>query len=160
MMKFDAAALIQRYGLPLATFVYCYASGLLPFVNAEAFLVIVSSALLPKSQLLLITALAAAGQMAAKSTMYIVAKTSFRRPPQKYAAAFERTREKFEHWRFGVGGFVFVSSSTGFPPLYVVSIMAGMMRINFPVFLVAGLAGRFIRFGAFLLFPQLIKRLF
>lgn len=159
-MKLDPNALIKTWGLPAATFIYCYASGLIPVVNAEAFLVIISSALLSKSQLLLITALAALGQMAAKSTMYIVARTSFRRPPKKYEEKFAQAQAKLAGWRFGVPGFLFVSSSTGFPPFYVVSILAGMMKINFVTFLVFGLAGRFIRFGIALLFPQLLKSLF
>jgi membrane protein YqaA with SNARE-associated domain len=159
-MKLDANSLINTWGLPTATFVYCFASGLLPFVNAEAFLVIISSALLSKSQLLMVTALAALGQMAAKCTMYFVARTSFKRPPQKYEAKLARARTKLDQWRYGVGFFIFASSSTGFPPFYVVSIMAGMLKLNFVTFLVFGLTGRFIRFGITLLFPQLLKGLF
>jgi len=159
-MKLDAATLIHTWGLPAATFVYCFASGLLPFVNAEAFLIIISSALLTKSQLLMVTALASLGQMAAKATLYSVARTSFRQPPQKYADKLERARAKLEAWRYGSGFFIFVSASTGFPPLYVVSILAGMLKMNFVTFLVFGLAGRFVRFGIALLFPQLLKGLF
>ncbi len=159
-MKFDPNALIKTWGLPTATFIYCFVSGLVPVVNAEAFLVIISSALLTRSQLLLITTLATAGQMTAKCTMYIVARTSFRRPPKKYEEKFNRTREKLDHWRYGVGLFFFASASTGFPPFYVVSILAGMMKFNFVTFLLFGLAGRFVRFGVALLFPQLLKSLF
>jgi membrane protein YqaA with SNARE-associated domain len=159
-MKFDPHSLINTWGLPAVTFVYCFASGFLPFVNAEAFLIIISSALLSKSQLLMVTALASLGQMAAKCTMYFVARRSFKHPPQKYEDKLARARTKLEGWRYGAGFFVFVSSSTGFPPFYVVSIMAGMLKLNFVTFLVFGLTGRFIRFGITLLFPQLLKSLF
>jgi membrane protein YqaA with SNARE-associated domain len=159
-MKLDAATLIHTWGLPTATFVYCFASGLLPFVNAEAFLVIISSTLLSKSQLLMVTALASLGQMTAKCTMYSVARTSFTRPPKKYEDKLAKARAKLAKWRYGSGFFIFVSASTGFPPLYVVSILAGMLKMNFVTFLVFGLAGRFIRFGITLLFPQLLKSLF
>jgi membrane protein YqaA with SNARE-associated domain len=158
-MKLNAATLIHTWGLPTATFVYCFASGLLPFVNAEAFLIIISSALLTKSQLLMVTALATLGQMTAKCTMYSVARTSFKRPPQKYEDKLARARAKLEGWRYGSGFFIFVSAGTGFPPLYVISILAGMLKMNFVTFLVFGLAGRFIRFGIVLLFPQLLKSL-
>jgi membrane protein YqaA with SNARE-associated domain len=159
-MKLDAASLIGKWGIPAATFVYCYISGLVPIVNAEAFLIFVSAVALSKSQLLVVTALATLGQMAAKSTMYFIARTSFRRPPRKYAEKFARTRERLERWRHGVAAFFFVSSSTGFPPFYVVSILSGMMRLNFLTFLVFGAAGRFVRFGLMVLFPQLLKGVF
>jgi len=159
-MRLDPNSLIKTWGLPAATFVYCFISGLVPVVNAEAFLVIISSALLSRSQLLLIATLAAAGQMTAKCTMYFVARTSFRRPPQKYEEKFNRTREKLDQWRYGVGLFFFASASTGFPPFYVVSILAGMMKFNFLTFLAFGMAGRFVRFGIALVFPQLLKGLF
>ena len=158
-VKVDAASLVAKWGIPAATVIYCYVSGLVPVVNAEAFLVFISAAALSRSQLLLVAILATVGQMSAKSTMYFIARSSFRRPPRKYAETFDRTREKLERWRHGTAAFMFISSSTGFPPFYVVSILSGMMRINFLTFLVFGLAGRFIRFGLMVLFPHLIKEL-
>jgi len=159
-MKLDAANLIRQWGLPAATLAYCYASGLLPFVNAEAFLIIVSSTLLTRSQLLMVTVLASVGQMAAKCTMYSVARTSFQHPSPKYEEKLAKARAKLEQWRYGTGPFIFVSASTGFPPLYIISILAGMLKMNFLTFLVFGLAGRMVRFGLTLLFPQLLKSLF
>jgi membrane protein YqaA with SNARE-associated domain len=159
-MKLNATSLINTWGLPAATYIYCLASGLLPFVNAEAFLVIISSAFLTKSQLLMVTAIASLGQMTAKCIMYSVTRASFKRPPQKYEDRLARARAKLDGWRYGSGFFIFVSASTGFPPLYVVSILAGMLKMNFVTFLVFGLVGRFIRFGITLLFPQLLKSLF
>jgi membrane protein YqaA with SNARE-associated domain len=159
-MKLDSAALIRTWGLPAATYTYCLASGLVPFINAEVFLVIVSSTLLPRSQLLLITALAALGQMSAKCLLYAGIRTSFRRPPHKYEVKLALARTKLARWRYGAGGFLFVSATTGFPPLYATSILAGLLKMDFLTFLVCGLAGRFIRFGTVLVFPQLVKKLF
>lgn len=159
-MKLDTTVLIKTWGLPAATYIYCLASGLIPVINAEVFLIIISSALLPRSQLLLITALATLGQMTAKCILYTGMRASFRRPPRKYEAKLAQAQEKLSHWRYGAGGFVFVSATTGFPPLYATSLMAGLLKLNFLTFLFFGLAGRFIRFGVVLLFPQLIKSLF
>jgi membrane protein YqaA with SNARE-associated domain len=159
-MKLDTTALIKTWGLPAATYIYCLASGLIPVINAEVFLIIISSALLPKSQLLLITALAALGQMTAKCLLYVGVRTSFRRPPRRYEAKLARTQERLAHWRYGSGGFIFVSATTGFPPLYATSLLAGLLKLNFPTFLICGLAGRFIRFGVVLVFPHLLKSLF
>jgi membrane protein YqaA with SNARE-associated domain len=159
-MKLDTTALIKTWGLPAATYIYCLASGLIPVINAEVFLVVISSALLPRSQLLLITSLAALGQMTAKCILYMGVRTSFRKPPRKYEVKLARAQEKLDRWRYGAGGFIFVSASTGFPPLYATSLMAGLLKLNFLTFLLCGLAGRFIRFGVFLIFPNLIKSLF
>jgi membrane protein YqaA with SNARE-associated domain len=159
-MTWDAADLVRTWGLPTATFVYCVASGLLPFVNAEAFLIVLSSTIMPRSELILLASLAAGGQMIGKSAAYLAGRASLRRPPKKYEAKLAGARTRLEGWRYGVGSFFFLSASTGIPPFYVVSILAGMLKANYVTFLVFGLAGRFLRFGLTLLFPQLIKSLF
>jgi membrane protein YqaA with SNARE-associated domain len=42
---------------------------------------------------------------------------------------------------------------SGFPPFYVVSLLAGTFRVNLAAFFLVGLAGRFIRFAVLALFP-------
>jgi membrane protein YqaA with SNARE-associated domain len=48
------------------------------------------------------------------------------------------------------GLITFTSSVTGFPPLAVIAVLAGTLRMSFPVFLATVLAGRTIRFWAVL----------
>ena len=40
----------------------------------------------------------------------------------------------------------FASAVTGFPPLAVIAVLAGTLRMNFPIFIVTVVAGRTIRF--------------
>jgi membrane protein YqaA with SNARE-associated domain len=67
--------------------------------------------------------------------------------------------QKLQSSKVGPGGFVFVSASTGFPPFYGVSILAGTLRIPFPIFFFPGTVGRLIRFALMVLFPQVFKDL-
>ena len=44
------------------------------------------------------------------------------------------------------GVICFASAVTGFPPLAIVAVLAGSLRMNFPVFAVTCFVGRTIRF--------------
>ena len=50
--------------------------------------------------------------------------------------------------RKSVGGLVFLSSASGLPPFYVISTLAGALRVSFAAFILVGTAGRFLRFAA------------
>jgi membrane protein YqaA with SNARE-associated domain len=56
-------------------------------------------------------------------------------------------------------GLIFISSSTGFPPFFFVSVAAGLLRVPLPSFIVFGAAGRFLRFTVAVFLPQIIKSL-
>lgn len=47
-----------------------------------------------------------------------------------------------------MGAVLFLSATLGVPPFYVTPILAGLLRISFPLFFVCGFSGRFLRFGA------------
>src|SRR5512133_2425602 len=90
--------LVARVGLPLATFLYCIASGFIPVVNAEIFLV-GAAALAPRSSLPLVVLVAAAGQMVAKTGMYLGGRGVVRLPSEKRKADLEALRAKVERWK-------------------------------------------------------------
>lgn len=154
----DFELMLLHYGLYLTTFVVAAISGVVPVVNIEIYLVWVA-ALTPPSQGVPLTVLAAAGQMTGKTLMYLAAagilKISVKKPGEKIAAI----RRKFESWKGRLSLFIFLSAFSGFPPFYVVSLAAGGSRINFLRFLIAGLAGRLLRFTLVVFFPHLIKGL-
>jgi membrane protein YqaA with SNARE-associated domain len=50
---------------------------------------------------------------------------------------------------------VFVSSLAGIPPFYVMSLVAGALRMNFMLYLATSTAGRLLRFGALVSLPQM-----
>lgn len=49
---------------------------------------------------------------------------------------------------------VLVSSTVGLPQFYVMSLVAGALRMNFTLFLAVGTVGRLLRFGTLVLIPQ------
>lgn len=148
--------LVGRVGLPLATFVYCVASGFIPVLNAELFL-LAAAALAPREALPAIAVLAAAGQMVAKSGMYLGGRGVVRLPSEKRKADLEALRARVARWR-SRDLLVLVSAAVGLPPFFAVSILAGTLRFPFPRFLVAGFVGRVLRFGAVLAVPALGRR--
>jgi membrane protein YqaA with SNARE-associated domain len=145
--------LVVRLGIPLATFVYCIASGFIPVVNAEVFLVAVA-ATSPRSALPAVAVLAAAGQMVAKSGVYLGGRGVVRLPIGKRKADLEALRARVERWR-SKDLLVFVSASLGLPPFFAIAILAGTLRLAYPRFLVAGFLGRLVRFGAIVAVPAL-----
>ena len=49
------------------------------------------------------------------------------------------------------GALNFVSAAAGFPPFFVMAVLAGTLRMNVVVFFVTGLVGRTLFFWAWLL---------
>jgi membrane protein YqaA with SNARE-associated domain len=145
--------LVVRLGLPLATFLFCAASGVVPVLNAEVFLVGVA-AVAPSSTLPLLALLAALGQMVAKSAMYLGGRGVVRLPRGKRKQDLEAVRARVERWR-SKDLLVFVSAGVGLPPFFAISILAGTLRFPFARFLVAGFLGRLIRFSLALAVPPL-----
>lgn len=151
--------ILGRYGLYLTTYVVGVASGLLPFVNLEVYLVWVAAAT-PRRLGVPVAALATLGQMTAKSVLYLagagIPKIAVRKPGAKLNAV----RMRLANSRHGVGVFVFLSGFLGVPPFYLVSLASGGLGVPFPVFFFCGIAGRFLRFGTVVFFPHLIKGIF
>ena len=52
-----------------------------------------------------------------------------------------------------------VSALVGVPPLYVISILAGSLKMSFARFLIAGTCGRFVRFTCLVYLPHLFATL-
>ncbi len=144
-------ALVAGLGYPLATFVYCIASGFIPVVNAELFLVGVA-AVAPRESLPWVAALAAAGQMVAKCGMYLGGRGVVALPKGRRHEDIARWQARVERWR-SKDVLVLVSASVGLPPFFVTSILAGSLKFPFARFLAAGFLGRLLRFGAVVAVP-------
>lgn len=143
-------------GLFLVTYLVSFVSGFVPIINCEAYLISVS-ALSPLAFALPLTLAAATGQMSAKALLYLSGRGVMRLPLGRYRTQVEAARVRFERRRGRAGIFLFASAATGFPPFYFVAVLAGMLRLGFTGFLIAGVLGRFVRFGLVVLAPQLVR---
>ena len=130
-------------------------SSLVPVVNAEA-LALGSALVAPAEMGLLIAVVITVGQVAGKLVLYrggrgLGGSTAFR-GSRRAAEMVERlaSRPRLLRWT------LFASASTGLPPLYVMSVAAGTMRLPIRTFLALCLAGRFIRFYVLVLIPRIL----
>jgi len=143
-------------GVFLVTYVVALVSGFLPFVNCEAYLISVS-VLSPPALVLPLTLAAALGQMTAKVLLYLSGRGVMHLPLGRYRAKLDAARVRFEQRRSRTSMFLFASAASGFPPFYVVAVLAGMLRLSFASFAIAGTLGRFVRFGVVVIVPQLVR---
>jgi membrane protein YqaA with SNARE-associated domain len=150
--------MLNHYGIYVTTLAVSLVAGFVPIDIMEVYLVWVA-ALTPRSQGLPIVALATVGQMTGKAVLFLAASGVLKLSIKKPSAKMNAVREKIANWRYGISLLVLLSASVGIPPFYWVTIAAGAGRLKLPFFLVAGFAGRFVRFGLFVFFPYLIKGL-
>lgn len=137
----------------LATFGMAFVSGLVPFVNAEAGLVSYSLLASGPDALAVVVA-ATLGQMAAKTLIFLSGRGVLRLPWKRGRASVEAVAARLGAGR---GLVLFLSASLGFPPFYVVSLVAGVLKVPLSLFLVTGLSGRFLRFAFFFFLPRLLQ---
>ena len=122
------------------------ASGLVPFVNAEL-IVAAAAVAVPSGQVWLVVAVCTLGQMIAKAALYSCARWLPQRLPARAVRHLDKATEKAKRLEQAGWTLILVSAIVGLPPFYVISLAAGMVRVNFAAFLVLGFAGRFVRFA-------------
>ncbi|MPZ95670.1 MAG: hypothetical protein GEU96_12355 [Propionibacteriales bacterium] len=137
----------------LATFGVCIVSALIPLVNAEAYLVAVAAST-DNVNLWLVCSVAAVGQMVGKVIWYEAGRRSMDWSWIRKRMARPKRQRQLTLWQERVQGrpffsavVVFASAFVGIPPFAVMSVLAGQLKMSFPVFLVTGLVGRALRFG-------------
>jgi len=148
--------LVTSLGLYLATFLFCMVGGFIPIFNSEAFLLTIS-AISPLSVIIPVILLASAGQIVAKAVMFFAGRGVINLSVEKYKAKLEKVKQKFEKWQKTTNLFIFISASTGVPAFYLVSLLAGSLKLEFWKFCVIGFLGILVRFLVIFLFPQFIK---
>ena len=154
--ELQAQAAGNPLGLFFVTYIVSFVSGFVPAINCEAYLISVS-VISPLPFALPLAVAATLGQMSAKVLLYLSGRGIMRLPLGRYRAKLDAVHARFEHRRSRAGVFLFGSAATGFPPFYVVAVLAGMLRLRFTTFLIAGTLGRFVRFGVVVIVPQLVR---
>ncbi|NOW01530.1 hypothetical protein [Isoptericola chiayiensis] len=135
-------------------------SGLVPVISVEVYLGGVAAVTDVASDPLLlaaVAAVAAVGQTVAKVVWYLGAARSMETAWVQRKLADPRRRASFERWqsriagRHGLSALVLLASgSVGFPPLMILAVVAGSLRVPLAVFVPTVLVGRAIRFWALL----------
>lgn len=147
----------------LVTFGVCVLSAIVPVVNAEVYLVGLRSVLTPES--LWFTALAAgAGQTVGKLVWYVAGWRSMDSAWVQRKLSVGSRRRSYERWKraFEARPLIsrvtfFASASLGLPPLLVVALLAGHLRLPLRWVAPMVLVGRTLRFALVLgLADQLI----
>lgn len=143
------------WGIFVATFLFSLAGGIIPVLNVEAYLLSVS-ALMPGSGLVPVVVAASAGQMAAKSLLYLSGRGLLRLPLRTARETVDKLAARLATYRGGSNALVAVSAVTGIPPFYGVSVAAGALRLRFMAFFVVGCLGRTARFAVVFLLPRMV----
>jgi membrane protein YqaA with SNARE-associated domain len=138
--------------LVVGTFLFSVASALIPILNVEAYLAAVAI----KAQNLSdwqLAAVGAGGQTAGKLLWYLAGTQSLRlrwirqkMETEKWQLSYARWHERIVGRPLFAGAISFTSAVTGFPPLAVIAVLAGTLRMNLAIFLGTVLVGRTIRF--------------
>ncbi|HEX2894049.1 MAG TPA: VTT domain-containing protein [Marmoricola sp.] len=138
--------------LILGTFLFSVASALVPILNVEAYLAAVAIKAHNLSDWEL-AAVGAGGQTAGKVLWYLAGTQSLRirwirqkMETEKWQLSYERWHERIVGRPAFAGLISLTSAVTGFPPLAVIAVLAGTLRMNFAIFFSTVLVGRTIRF--------------
>ncbi len=139
----------------LSCFAAAVLSAIFPWIAAEAVLVAFLALARSPIQSVEVVCLLTAGQMAGKALVFWGARRGrWSRHDSNELAHTWRARLTSTPRRSS--SIVLASSLLGFPPFFLVTFAAGAWGVSFRQFLVAGTAGRLVRFGALAFLPQAI----
>jgi membrane protein YqaA with SNARE-associated domain len=147
----------SAWGLAASAFVLSFLSGFVPVFSVELYLVSVS-ALVGPAYLVPVVGGCTLGQVLSKVLFYLAASGAIRLPFRKRAGGLASWRARIEKYHIGKNALLFLSAFVGFPPYYVMCILAGTLRLGLTSFVLSGLVGRALRFGVIYAFPELVKR--
>lgn len=135
------------------------ASALFPLINIEAALAVAAAD--ETLAFALLAGAAAVGQIIGKVAWYYAGSSTTSIPAIRRKLEKEKWQASLEKWRgrthgrpWATAGLLFVSAFIGLPPYAVVAVLAGVLRVPMPLFLVVGLVGRFLRFWVVLEFAS------
>ena len=134
----------------------CFVSAILPLVNAELYVLALGAAV-PRGLFLPIVIAAAAGQMLGKTVMYFAGRGLYLLPAGWLRRKMANVEQKAAAHRTAEDLTLFLSAAVGIPPLYIMSVVCGMLHYQLPRFLVLGFGGRLLHFAAVFAFPQLVR---
>lgn len=141
-----AGWLLLTYGLAIV-------SALVPWFNAELLLLGAIVSVDTSTEIVLIVLAVTLGQLTGKTLMYWAARRASEAPSPRLQKFLDRWRSRIDGHPSSASLLIFVSAVTGFPPLYLVTIASGALRVGFLPFIAAGGVGRLLHFGVLALLP-------
>jgi membrane protein YqaA with SNARE-associated domain len=136
------------------------ASAVFPWVNAEIIVLSLPALASSKTALLVLVLVATGGQMTGKCALYWAGRKGNRVLQGRPGTALSKWRERLEARPSKAAALVLVSSVAGLPPFYVMTLLAGALKMNFLLYLTMGTTGRLLRFGFLVTLPHLALSLF
>ncbi len=150
--------LVQSVGLYLATIIVGVSSALIPFVNIEAYLLFLGY-LIKDNRLVFFLLLATLFHMVGKVILYSVGRGTLKLNVFDLENRVERAKKRYKFLKVGSLWTLWLSALVGLPPFYVVTILAGTLKIKLWQFVSIGFLGRLLRFSIILFLPKLIMEI-
>ena len=139
-----------------ACFALTVVSAIVPWVNAEV-IVLSLPVLAPSgSALMLLVLVATAGQMTGKLAVYWAGRGTSSVQSPRVRHLLERWQPYLAAGRGKAAALIVVSSAVGIPPFFVMTLLAGAVRMQLASFVAAGTFGRLIRFAALVVVPHFL----
>lgn len=149
--------------LLLGTFLFSVASALIPVLNLEIYLSALPNV---EDRVFEVAVLAGVGQTIGKVLWYYAGmhsmKVSWLRrkmETEKWQASYQKWHERIVGRPVLAGGITFASAISGFPPLAIIAVLAGSLRMNLMLFIGTTMAGRILRFWLVLEGAEWVKEL-
>lgn len=156
MMAGSAALLLACAGCFGLTVV----SAVFPWVNAEIVLLSFVATVSSPGAMAALVVVATAGQMTGKLALYAAGRQGSRAPSQRIARLLEVWRPRCMANPAHADRLVLMSSTIGFPPFIMTSLLAGALGMNLVRFVIAGSIGRLLHFGGLVVLGNLAAKLF
>ena len=131
-----------------ATLGYAILSSVVPIFNIEVYLAALATQVTPE-QALPLALMAGIGQALGKLVWYYSVLKSMQIPMMQRWLATEKRQAQLQLWEKRIagrpafaGGVTFASGLIGIPPLLVMGVAAGVVRMNIWIFMIAIVLGR------------------
>lgn len=136
--------------LILGTFLFSVGSALIPVLNVEIYLAALPNV---ENRAFEFAVVAGVGQTIGKILWFYAGIHSMKVPwlkrkmeTRKWQASYQKWHQRIVGRPVLAGTIVFVSAFSGFPPLAIIAVLAGSLRMNLPLFIATTVIGRILRF--------------
>lgn len=149
--------------LLLGTFLFSIASALVPVLNVEIYLAALPNV---EERAFEFAVVAGTGQTLGKILWFYAGIHSMKLSWLKRKMETEKWQASYLKWHQRIvgrpvlaGTITFVSAFSGFPPLAIIAVLAGSLRMNLTLFIGTTLVGRILRFWLVLEGAEWVKDL-